>query len=123
MSFLLTILEFSFVFSVVVAQNECYHAWNERSSAGTCTADGDCGAGSNCVFSLAANARVCCGPKAGAVLPTCPPGKTLPPLGSSSGIVCAGPNDAEQCPSPFQCTESATNFDKLPGQSNFVCCA
>ncbi|KAI6174215.1 hypothetical protein M3Y98_01165800 [Aphelenchoides besseyi] len=123
MSFLLTVFELLILIVFVAAQNDCYHAWNERSSTGTCTSDADCRAGSSCIFSLNTNSRICCGPKAGAILPACPPGKNLPPLGSSSGIVCSGPDDVEQCPSPFKCTESATNFEKLSGQSNFICCS
>ncbi|KAI6190982.1 hypothetical protein M3Y97_00178000 [Aphelenchoides bicaudatus] len=102
-------------------ENECYHAWNQRSSNNECKSDADCTItpGANCIFSLTTNSRICCAPKAGAVLPACPPGKSLPPLGSSSGIVCAGLDDVDQCPEPYKCTESVTQFDKLPGQNNF----
>lgn len=59
-----------------ILEAECYHGWSERVlEPKECKSDEDCAQtnGASCIFSLTANARVCCGLKPGAILP----GKTL----------------------------------------------
>lgn len=99
---------------------ECYHAWSEIIPGKSCSVTADCGeASADCIFSIVTNSRICCKPKPGATLPSCPSGLKILSVGKNSGIVC---ESKDQCPDGFQCLESTTNFDKLPGQGNKICC-
>uniref|UniRef100_A0A7E4VPY0 Secreted protein n=1 Tax=Panagrellus redivivus TaxID=6233 RepID=A0A7E4VPY0_PANRE len=114
------------VFSVVVvlvtvnAVPECYYAWSERMPGKTCATASDCGdATADCLYSINDGKHICCKPKAGAVLPKCPNNRQILSVGKNTGVVCTS---SDQCPDSYECVESTTNFDKLAGQGNKICC-
>ncbi|CAD5233323.1 unnamed protein product [Bursaphelenchus xylophilus] len=109
-----------------VKANECHHAFAENANKELCSSPNDCSnPTADCIFSIKAGKRVCCAEKKGAVLPVCPNGRQLFLGGRNpaSSIVCASPDEEDRCPDGYTCTESATNFDKVHGQSNSVCCS
>ncbi|CAD5230553.1 unnamed protein product [Bursaphelenchus okinawaensis] len=112
--------------STAIYASECYHAFAERSNQEVCKTSDDCSdSSSDCIFSVSTGKHICCGVKEGATLPSCPSGKQLfqNGRGPASTIICAAPDEEDRCPDGFACAESTTDFEKINGQSNYVCCS
>ncbi|KAK6056332.1 hypothetical protein COOONC_06164 [Cooperia oncophora] len=102
-----------FSFTVVISVPDCYLPF--LSATDVCKSESDCASGS-CVYSINRLQRVCCEPKAGAVQPVCSSGKPAP-----MPVLC-DPNQADACPDDYECRESSTEFEKISGEPNFLCC-
>ncbi|GMT33369.1 hypothetical protein PFISCL1PPCAC_24666, partial [Pristionchus fissidentatus] len=111
------------------AVSHCYHPFLARlDTPTTCSSAKDCiVSNAACVYSLQASAHVCCAPRRDAIQPRCPP-PSSPSISDGLPLLCdpTSTNTIEgddSCPDGFACTESATDFTRVPGAPAFLCCA